>query len=488
MDFDIVNGAAVDSDSEQGVDEGCNGDPRPALSSPLVSLSPELLTLIALHLASAPPNLGPPAPLLPLLRTCRALHARLGSAGNGVLWARIARAKFAAASLAVDSQRALTKASSPIPAAVHALRAHCRTLQTLRAGDPHAPDAGRALVAAYTLLVQDSWDAAPLGASTEGLPALPEALRPLHATGGVERQGKVKQMDGKNRKQLAWAGAREFAMRFVRERLYEGRYGEDDDDSDAESAWCVGWPRDTAAGAAALWVLWFFEGWIPSAPSPSPRAARSWHCCCRSSSRRFGTPPPSARRTITPSRSCPPSRPLHLGRGGRQPRSRRCTARIHSIRCGGSDTSATRQARTGIFRASTAPWTRSTGKTPTRLRAARPGDRDGTATPPRHPPPALLRFASPAPAPTLFRDGARARRLLDGGIPTRARHGDDPALQRPPPPAAGNRAPQPRTHSRTLLTAPPARLLFFARMQAGGRMGVPPHLARDRAEAEARWS
>ncbi|KAJ7194432.1 hypothetical protein GGX14DRAFT_576380 [Mycena pura] len=36
-----------------------------------------------------------------------------------------------------------------------------------------------------------------------------------------------------------------------------------------------------------------------------------------------------------------------------------------------------------------------------------------------------------------------------------------------------------------LLCAPPARLLFFARMQS--RMGVPPHLPRDRADAEARW-
>jgi hypothetical protein len=38
-----------------------------------------------------------------------------------------------------------------------------------------------------------------------------------------------------------------------------------DDDSDAEHehahlAWRVGWPRDTERAAAALWVLWFFEG------------------------------------------------------------------------------------------------------------------------------------------------------------------------------------------------------------------------------------
>ncbi|KAJ7696292.1 hypothetical protein B0H17DRAFT_407251 [Mycena rosella] len=54
--------------------------------------------------------------------------------------------------------------------------------------------------------------------------------------------------------------------------------------------------------------------------------------------------------------------------------------------------------------------------------------------------------------------------------------------------SARHRAPHSRSRSRTLLTAPPARLLFFVRMQAGGRMGVPPHLARERAEAGARWS
>ncbi|KAJ7681425.1 hypothetical protein B0H17DRAFT_63745 [Mycena rosella] len=162
--------------------------------------------------------------------------------------------------------------------------------------------------------------------------------------------------------------------------------------------------------------------------------------------------------------------------------------RIRFICYGGSDTSATLQARTGIFRASTAPWTRNTGKTPTHLRAGpHPDDRDDTATPTRHAPPALLRFDSLAPAPTLFRDDGRARRRLDGDILPPARHEDDSALQCPPPPDVVNRAPQSRSHSRTLLTVPPARRLF-ARMQAGGRAGVPLHLARDRAEAGARWS
>ncbi|KAJ7681187.1 hypothetical protein B0H17DRAFT_1206000 [Mycena rosella] len=62
----------------------------PHLSS-LLTLRPELLTLIALHLLTTPPNLGSPAGLLPLLRTCRALPAHLGFGGNPALWADWAR-------------------------------------------------------------------------------------------------------------------------------------------------------------------------------------------------------------------------------------------------------------------------------------------------------------------------------------------------------------------------------------------------------------
>ncbi|KAJ7606099.1 hypothetical protein B0H17DRAFT_44788 [Mycena rosella] len=194
------------------------------------------------------------------------------------MWGRIGRAKFARASLASgypESDGLRGKSGNPLLDSAHALRAHCVTLQTLRTGDPHASGAGGALIAAYALLVQDSWAAAPLAASREGLGVLPEALRSLHATttSGVERGGKTREMGGKNRKQLAWAGARDFALRFVRERLYKGRYGEEDEDH-VDPAWCTGWPRDTAAGAAALWVLWFFEGWdtLRAEPEPARRA------------------------------------------------------------------------------------------------------------------------------------------------------------------------------------------------------------------------
>ncbi|KAJ7090108.1 hypothetical protein C8R44DRAFT_818161 [Mycena epipterygia] len=76
--------------------------------------------------------------------------------------------------------------------------------------------------------------------------------------------------------------------------MYEGRWGERDDDFDdaysdsdsdfgtwdghtrearewrpewREDAWRVGWPRDREDVAAALWVMWFFEGGAASLPS-----------------------------------------------------------------------------------------------------------------------------------------------------------------------------------------------------------------------------
>jgi hypothetical protein len=54
--------------------------------------------------------------------------------------------------------------------------------------------------------------------------------------------------------------------------MYDGRFGDRDPEDVrqegldewrtewAHPAWCVGWPRDTDGAAAALWVLWFFEG------------------------------------------------------------------------------------------------------------------------------------------------------------------------------------------------------------------------------------
>ncbi|KAJ7619747.1 hypothetical protein B0H17DRAFT_1340798 [Mycena rosella] len=387
-------------------------------SSPLLTTPPELLALIALNLATAPPNLGPPAALLPLLRTCH-------------------RAR-----------------QNPLLAAAHAFRAHCVTLQILRAGDPHALGAGRALVAAYMLLVQDSWGAAPLAASAEGLPGLPEALRPLHATppSGMEQA----RTGGKNRKQLTWTGARDFALRFVRERLYEGRYGEDA--ADANPSWCVGWPRDTAAGAAALWVLWFFEGWdtLRAEPEPARRALMALLLPFVVAPFRY------------PSTLCPPhhySVPLlpALGAG----RDAITVPTLH-----GAYPMYPLRGRYGAAGDSCGLSEGDDEDSNDHLRAAGIQASGAHLAPPPH---SFPHSDSPAPAPILFRehdDHARDEILTPVLDDVRGPHDD--------------RVPH---DDRALgVLAPPARLLFFARMQAGGRMAVPPRLARDRAEAGARWS
>ncbi|KAJ7687923.1 hypothetical protein B0H17DRAFT_676314 [Mycena rosella] len=204
----------------------------------------------------------------------------------------------------------------------------------------------------------------------------------------------------------------------------------------------------------------------------------------------FSTPPRSARRITTPCRSSPP--PPRLGRGERGGRSRcrRCTARIRFIRCGGG-TAAPRMTlgRTGMYRGqarTTGNGRNEGGDAFERLRA--PAIALATlATAAR------LRFA------THVRLGLRARRRRRSRAPpsccrhsrSQSPRGRDAARRRSPHSSPWRHSRSRRSagdHARaTLLTAPPARLLFFARMQAGGRMGVPPDLARDCAEAGARW-
>ncbi|KAJ7699551.1 hypothetical protein B0H17DRAFT_1129166 [Mycena rosella] len=441
-------------------------------SSPLLTTPPELLVLIALNLATAPPNLGPPAALLPLLRTCRALHAVLGFDGNPGLWGRIGRAKFTPGSLAVDRQR------NPLLAAAHALREHCHTLQILRAGDPHAAGAGRALVAAYTLFVQDSWGAAPLCASAEGLPAFPEALRPLHAT-PPSRMEQAKEMGGKNRKQLAWAGARDFALRFVRERLYEGRYGEDAEDSNP--SWCVGWPRDTSAGAAALWVLWFFEGWetLRAETEPARRALMALLLPFVVAPFRY------------PSTLCPPHHysvpllpALGAGRDAITVPTLHGAYPIYPLRRGRYNGAADD--------GDTSRSSEDDGQDGSPSRGARRRSRSSRS---RSPASHRQRGSGSARLPAFRQpdSASRRRRSRSRSPPSCRRHSRSQAPRgrdSPPRHSRSRRSPGDHVRSatpRTLLTAPPARLLFFARMQAGGRMGVPPLLARDRAEAGARW-
>ncbi|KAJ7850300.1 hypothetical protein B0H14DRAFT_3452037 [Mycena olivaceomarginata] len=87
------------------------------------------------------------------------------------------------------------------------------------------------------------------------------ALRPsIPVSTVVVKDSEDMQGKGKNRPQVAWAGARAFALGYVLERLYEGGHSSDAEHEHAHPAWCVGWPHDMERAMAALWVLWFFEG------------------------------------------------------------------------------------------------------------------------------------------------------------------------------------------------------------------------------------
>ncbi|KAJ7440737.1 hypothetical protein FB451DRAFT_124671 [Mycena latifolia] len=289
------------------------------------------------------------------------------------------------------------------------------------------------------MLVSDRWGKAPLGASRERLPPLPEGLGSASGADEDEGGGTLhRKAEGKNRRQLAWAGAREFALRFVRERLYEGRYGEADPREGGGAAvgegWRVGWPHDTEAAAAALWVLWFFEGWdtLRAEPEAARRALMALLLPFVVAPFRY------------PSALCPPhhySVPL-----------------LPSVVDGpnGEQRAITVPTLHGAYPAYALGPPEAAG-----VRDSRSGGEDEDDVGPRG-------GESRPDANTSDGDAS-----LDAHPPRRQ------AARRPPPEHAQSRS--------RLLIPPPARLLFFARMQAGGRMSVPAHLARDRAEAGQRW-
>ncbi|KAJ7152786.1 hypothetical protein C8R46DRAFT_475686 [Mycena filopes] len=389
------------------------------MHSPLLRLPPELLEHLALHLATLPPNLGPPAALLPLLTTCRALYTRLGGRFNVALWAKIGRLKFAlgelggaldgdpfdSGSLGFGSGRGSASGrGSKMESDARALHTLCLALRTIRTGDPYAPGAAQALKVAYWMLVGDD-DA------EEENPALTTPRAPL-----------TDPTKNRNRRHLAWADARSYAFRYVLSRVWEGRWGERDAvdarPEHATQAWRVGWPRDTEGSAAAMWVVWFFEG--EETLRAEPEAVR-------------------------------------------------------------------RHLMSLLLPFVVAPF---------RYASA--------LAPPHHYTVPLLPAVFSTQSVALNAQGPEHAR---GAITVPTNHGAYPiyALGAPTVPPAPSAAPyagsasggsspsvlrsSPRTKSASrLLTAPPARLLFFARMQVGARMGVPPHLPRDRAEAARRWA
>ncbi|KAJ7608520.1 hypothetical protein DFH06DRAFT_192293 [Mycena polygramma] len=488
-------------------------------NSPLLTLPPELLELVALHLATRPPNLGPPAALLPLLATCRALRARLGWGRNWALWARIARCKF---SFAEDGAGYMPYAgypwAAPDPAdddleldghggtknttqtrTAHALRARTLALRTIRAGDVHVPGAARALQVAYGMLLEDRWEGARMDWTQ-----LDVALGRASVAGAVgDGDGWRTLGKGKNRRQLLWADAREFALCYVRERLYEGRFGERDAvfENSHESrpewhtpAWRAGWPRDAEGTAAALWVLWFFEGVETLAAESEPLRRHIMSLLLPlvvAPFRYTSTLAPAHHYTV-------PLLPAIFGSG----------SAALDAQLGGQQRAITVPTHHGAFPiyalgAPSAPVRPQDSPTATARRppdsAAMPASvfsmAPSQARPPRRARPARSRSRSRSKS-RRSRSRPRSRSRSRAG---RARL-SPPRLSRSPPRLPAR--PQARRHqyltphhrhadarSRArLLVAPPARLLFFARMQTGARMGVPPHLPRDRAEAAVRWA
>ncbi|KAJ7858114.1 hypothetical protein B0H13DRAFT_1154782 [Mycena leptocephala] len=297
------------------VDRRYKMDDQATRRSPLLLLPPELLELIALYLATGPPNLGPPAALLPLLSTCRAVHDRLGwGAGRWTFWARIANAKFTSCTDAdapyvpydgypyapLDPAYGhATHGNSALEYRAHTLRTRCLALALLRRGDPHAPGAGRALRVAYGMLVEEGGLGERLDFSQVDI-VLGRATTSTTASTSPENANEGEwRSKTKNRRQLTWANTRAFAWRYIRERMYVGRFGKGQTgegrnfsnsninaqpsapranaDSDPEDrhwqdspAWRAGWPRPTQALAAALWVAWFFEGEDALRAEPEP--------------------------------------------------------------------------------------------------------------------------------------------------------------------------------------------------------------------------
>ncbi|THH07597.1 hypothetical protein EW145_g3270 [Phellinidium pouzarii] len=166
----------------------------------LSALAPELIQHIAYHAAADYP--GPPAALAALQCTCRALHAALDPANAPYLHARIFRAKFDHAAPARRLGSHVRRASVQ---AVE-LRRRCALLRRVRSKDVHGPHVHHDLWYAYLMMLEN---------------------------------------DGRNARQLVlWANVFEFALVFLKERMYEGCETNN------------GWPLETESTALSVWLLW----------------------------------------------------------------------------------------------------------------------------------------------------------------------------------------------------------------------------------------
>jgi hypothetical protein len=237
-----------------------------------------------------------------------------GGKGNWAFWARIAGAKFTSCAETdapyipyegypyapldpshfslesdrahADQSRTNTKGGNTLAYRAFTLRTRSLALSLIRQGDPHAPGAGRALRVAWGMLLEDGGEGerldfskvdVALGRSTSGMGMsthlillrssffgvscmlitfsfffpffLIASATAIHA--GDQDEGE-RSMRGKNRRQLASARARDFAWRYVRERMYEGRFGDDSSEVILFMSFFVAW--------AFLGISWCWLG------------------------------------------------------------------------------------------------------------------------------------------------------------------------------------------------------------------------------------
>jgi hypothetical protein len=208
--------------------------PFPTRSTPaLLALPSEILLHIFALLVGQTP-LGPPAALIPVMLSCKALHEH---ATRPELLARICRFKL---DVAAVQRRIITPWNSDLKE--HLIYC-CRLMRALRRGLPARDAQGNDVPRTQTPL--------------EGEGPSSMAIREIEVDTDPEeiRDWDPSQVlfaclmmlldnDGKNIAQLEWAGVHTYVHHFLTERLWDGSYLND------------GWPLENDKNASALWAMW----------------------------------------------------------------------------------------------------------------------------------------------------------------------------------------------------------------------------------------
>ncbi|KDR85898.1 hypothetical protein GALMADRAFT_218961 [Galerina marginata CBS 339.88] len=165
------------------------------MAGALSALPSELIHNIAFFAVAHTP-LGPPAVLLDLLLTCKALYAQLSAPS---FLARVFRLKFDAGAV---TRRLFRPYHQDL---AEQLVLACHLLRALRSGNIYDVETETHLGTAFLMMLDN---------------------------------------DGKNYAQLAAAGVHAYVEAYVQRRLWEGRERNE------------GWPLDSEPNACALWLLW----------------------------------------------------------------------------------------------------------------------------------------------------------------------------------------------------------------------------------------